>query len=145
MALPALTGVGRLTADPEVRVAASGTAVCKFNVAFNERRKNPNTGQYEDAGVCFLEVITFKQLAESCAESLTRADEVVVSGRLKTEQWDDKNGGGKRSKVVLIADSVGPNLAFATAKPQRLERQGGQPSGGSRPANDDPWSSEPPF
>ncbi|HLL68979.1 MAG TPA: single-stranded DNA-binding protein [Micromonosporaceae bacterium] len=145
MSLPTLTGVGRATADPELRFAPSGMAVAKVNLAFNSRKKNEATGQYEDDKVFFVEAVAFKQLAENLAESVQRGVEIVVTGRLVTESWEDKNGGGKRSKPSLLIDSIGPSLTFATAKVQKLERSGGgKPTSdsirGGAPA-DDPWAS----
>jgi single-strand DNA-binding protein len=141
MSLPTLTGIGRATADPELRFAGNGTAVCTVNLAFNSRRKNPSTQEWEDGDVFFVRATAFKELAESMAESLTRGTEVVVTGRLKTEQWEDRATGEKRSGVSLLLDGIGPNLRYATAKVSKAERSGTD----SRPAAaDDPWGSAPP-
>lgn len=137
MTLPQMSGVGRLTQDPELRYAASGTAVLTVQLAFNSRRKNQQ-GQWEDGDVFFVRGTAFKQLAENAAESLSRGVEVHVSGRLKTEQWQDKQTGEKRSAVALLIDSIGPNLAYATAQVHKVERSSERP--GAAPA-DDPWSS----
>ncbi len=160
MSLPAISGTGRLLDDPELRYGASGVAVCKVRIAFNSRKRQDD-GTWVDDKVCYLDGTAFKQLAENIAEGLQRGVEVNVSGRLVTEQWENKEG-EKRSKVVLMLDSIGPNLAFATVKVAKMERSGGsgqQPGGGGRssarqsaPASaqggfdNDPWaSSEPPF
>jgi single-strand DNA-binding protein len=68
---------------------------------------------------------------------------------LKTEQWEDKTGGGKRSATALLLDSIGPNLSYATAKVNKVSRSGGggeshgsSGTGGGTPV-DDPWGQAP--
>lgn len=142
MSLPTITGIGRATGDPELRYAGgSGTAVCKVNLAFNSRKRD-QSGNWIDDQVCFLYATAFKNLAEHLAESVRKGDEVIVTGRLQTRQWEDKDG-GKRSSTELIVDSIGPNLAFATAKPIKADRNGGN-GGGSRRGSDDPWETAAP-
>jgi len=140
MSLPQLVGVGRATADPELKFSANGVAICTVNLAFNSRRKNPSTQEWEDGDVFFVRATAFKELAESMAESLTRGTEVVVTGRLKTEQWEDRTSGEKRSAVSLLLDGIGPNLRYATAAVKKVERSG--PTQSSAPASD-PWGSAP--
>lgn len=139
MSLPTMTGVGRLTGPVELRFTASGVAVATMNLAFNSRRKNQQTGEWEDGDVFFVRATAFKQLAENAAETIDKGVEVVVSGRLKTDQWQDKNTGEKRSATSLLLDSIGPNLAYATAKVHKVTRAAGDTSGGSQ----DPWTSSP--
>lgn len=143
MALASMSGTGRLTGDPELRFAPSGMAVATVNLAFNARRLNKDTQEWEDGDVFFVRGTAFKQLAENIAETLAKGVEVHVSGRLKTEQWEDKNGGGKRSATALIIESIGPNLAYATASVNKVRRDGaGAPS--SAGAGPDPWAGGPP-
>ena len=139
MSLPTMTGVGRATADPDLRFAASGTAVCRVNLAFNSRKRDQN-GNWVDDQVCFLNATAFNQLAEHLAESVSKGTEVVVTGRLQTRSWDDKDG-NKRSTTELLIDSIGPSLAFATAKPQKAQRGNG---GGQRSGSDDRWATATP-
>jgi len=80
---------------------------------------------------------------------------VVVTGRLVTDQWQDKQTGDKRSALSLLISSIGPNLAFATAKVSRVDRS--HAGGSSQPSepSSDPWGAsqnspstsdeEPPF
>src|SRR5690606_41729268 len=114
MALPTLHGVGRLTADPEMRFSPSGTAVCSLNLAFNSKRKD-ESGQWVDDKVFFVRGTLFRQEAENAAETYSRGMEVVVSGRLQTDQWEDKETGQKRSATSMLIDSIGPSTKFATA------------------------------
>jgi single-strand DNA-binding protein len=144
MSLPTLSGVGRLVEDPQLRFAQNGTAVCSVNLAFNSRRKNA-AGEWEDGDSMFVRGTAFKEMAELMAESLTRGCEVVVSGRLKLDRWEDKEG-AKRSVPSLLIDAIGPNLRYASAKVSKVDRSGGGGFGGgakTAPA-DDPWGSAPP-
>jgi single-strand DNA-binding protein len=138
MSLPVITGVARLTDDPELRYAASGTAVCKVRLAFNSRKKN-ESGQWEDGDTFFVDGTVFNQEAEHVAESLQRGHEVVVTGRLKTRRYETKEG-EKRSVVELMVDGIGPALKFATAKVNKMQRTGGSTDSRPAPAADDPWS-----
>lgn len=135
MALPTLSGTARLTADPELRFSASGTAVCKVNMAFNDRKKDESTGQWVDSDVLFVTGTLFKQAAENAAESLTKGTEVVVTGRLKTRQWE--KDGEKRSTVELMINSIGPALNWVQVKVQKMDRAS---QSGANFAGDDPWA-----
>lgn len=137
MSLPTLSGVGRLTHDPETRFTSSGMAVTTLRLAFNSRKKD-QSGQWVDGEVFYVRAKAFKEMAENIADSLAKGSEVVVSGRLKTESWEDKSDGGKRSAPELLIDSIGPSLRWATASVKKAERSGGGPA----PA-DDPWGSAP--
>lgn len=138
-----MSGVGRLTGDPELRFTGSGMAVATVNLAFNSRRKNQQTGEWEDGDVFFVRATAFKQLAENVAETLTRGMEVQVTGRLKTEQWNDKHTGDKRTATSLLLDAIGPNLAYATARVNKVSRDGGGGRSRSSGPVDDPWGSAP--
>jgi single-strand DNA-binding protein len=148
MSLPTMTGTGRLTEDPDIRFSPNGTAVCKVNLAFNSRKRD-DAGNWVDGDVFYVRGTAFKQLAENMGESLSRGDEVQVSGRLRTEKWQDKQTGENRSAVTLLIDSVGTSLAWATARPAKVERNGGgaAPGFGERrptgPVMDDPWGAQP--
>lgn len=143
MSLPTMTGVGRLTAEPELRFSPNGTAVAKVNLAFNARKRD-DSGNWVDGDSYFVNGTLFKKDAENAAESLTKGMEVVVSGRLKTRQWET-DGGEKRSMQELLIDSIGPSLKFATAKVQKNSRDGNGGGGGQRAsAPADPWATAAP-
>ena len=145
MSLPMLNGTARLIEDPQLRYGASGGAVVTVRLAFNSRKKD-QSGQWVDDATCFLDGKAFGASAENIVESVSRGMEVVVSGRLKTESWE--KDGEKRSKTVLMVDSIGPSLRFATAKvskaggsgqgPQQYEETRRQTSAEGR---QDPWGS----
>ncbi|MFB7738276.1 single-stranded DNA-binding protein [Streptomyces sp. NPDC056112] len=146
MSLPNVNGTARLIEDPQLRYSASGSAVVTVRLAFNSRKKD-QSGQWVDDATCFLDGKVFGQAAENLAESVARGLEVVVSGRLKTESWEQD--GAKRSKTVLLVDSIGPALRYATAKVSKASGGGGQGGGqrggsgggrqGGAPA-EDPWA-----
>ena len=138
--LPKIEMVGTLTADPELRFTPSGAAVANFTVACNERRKNKDTGEWEDGDATFLRCNLWRQAAEHVAESLIRGARVMVTGRLKQRSYETREG-EKRTVFEVEVDEVGPSLKWATAKVNKANRgNGGAPAGGS----DDPWGSAPP-
>jgi single-strand DNA-binding protein len=156
MALPNLSGTARLYADVELRYAANGNPVTKVPLVFNSRKKNQQTNEWEDGDSFFVTGTLFKDRAEWAAEKLNRGDEVIVTGRLKTRSWEDKDG-QKRSTVELMVDEIGPTLRTLIPKTQRSGGQqsgfgggeqrpkgdtyGGQGRGGQQPKPaDDPWA-----
>jgi single-strand DNA-binding protein len=133
----------RVVEDPELRFTAAGMAVGKLRLVASDRKKNPDSGQWEDGKSLWIDVTMFKQLAENTVESVTKGDLVVVTGKLSTDEWTDRETGAKRSKITMVADTVAVSLAFRTVRhgEGRAARAGGQPSGQS--VTDDPWSSAP--
>jgi single-strand DNA-binding protein len=131
MALPSITIVGNLTADPELKFLSSGQALVTFRIAASDRRKNAQTGEWEDGDTTFLRVTAWRQTAENAAESLTKGDRVVVTGRLKSRDYEDKDGSRKTS-YEIDADEVGVALSRASARVNRSTRT----TGTQTPAND---------
>lgn len=121
--------VGNCTRDPELRYTNSGMQVASFGVAVNERRRNPDSGQWEDGDTSFFDITCFRELAENVAESIGKGSRVIVTGTLRQRSWDTDDG-QKRSKVEVIADEVGPSLRWATAQVERIGRSGGGGGGG---------------
>jgi single-strand DNA-binding protein len=130
---------GNLTADPELRFTPSGIAVCNFTVAATERRFDKATGGWVDQPPIFMRCTAWKRLAENIAESLTRGMAVMVSGTLKTNSYETREG-EKRTSLELTAQKVGVDLQFGTAKFVKAERTGGKPASGDAPQSDDPWA-----
>ena len=150
MSLPTLNGTARLMDDPELRYGASGGAVVMVRLAFNSRKKDPQSGEWKDDSSFFVNGKAFGPAAENIAETLGRGMEVVVSGRMKTDSWE--KDGEKKSRPELLLDSIGPSLRSATAKVTKTG--GGSGSGkqdayraarqaSSREGIDDPWGSSP--
>lgn len=96
---------GNLTRDPELRSTAGGMAVLGFGVAVNDRRKNQQTGQWEDYPN-FVDCTMFGNRAEALSRILRKGMKVAIEGKLRYSSWEDKNGGGRRSKLEVIPDEV---------------------------------------
>ena len=100
-----VTITGNLTRDPDLRELPSGTAVCELGVAVNHRRKDQATDQWVEEPNYF-DVVVFGAQGQNCAQYLSKGRPVAVDGRLRWSSWEDKNGGGKRSKVEIVAQTV---------------------------------------
>lgn len=112
MPVPRMTVEGRLAADPNLRFSQSGTAVASMRIVAADRRKNEQTGEWEDGDTLWLDVTCFNKLAENICESVQKGDLVVVHGRVRTEEWTDRESGQKRQKIAMIADTIGASLQF---------------------------------
>lgn len=98
------TGIGNLTRDPESgSIPGTGTVTAKFGAAFNSKYKQKGETKTE---TLFLNVVVFGKMAENCAKFLEKGSLVMVQGRLRQSEWDDKESGEKRKKLELIADHV---------------------------------------
>lgn len=118
---------GNLTRDPELRSTAGGMAVLGFGVAVNDRRKNQQTGQWEDYPN-FVDCTMFGNRAEALSRILRKGMKVAIEGKLRHSSWEDKNGGGRRSKLEVIPDEVELLSQNANAQqPQQYAPQGYQP------------------
>ncbi|MBA4084433.1 single-stranded DNA-binding protein [Janibacter terrae] len=125
-----ITVIGNLTADPELRFTPSGAAVANFTVASTPRTFDRQTNEWKDAETLFMRCSVWREAAENVAESLTRGTRVVVTGRLISRSWEDKETGQKRSVMEMQVDEVGPSLRYATAKVTKTQRGGGGGQGG---------------
>ena len=96
---------GNLTRDPELRATGSGMSVLQMGVAVNDRRKNPQSGEWEDVPN-FIDVVMFGTRAESVSRFLSKGSKVAVEGKLRWSSWEDKTTGAKRSKVEVVADDI---------------------------------------
>lgn len=96
---------GNLTRDPELRATQGGMQVLGFGVAVNDRRKNQQTGQWEDYPN-FVDCTMFGNRAEALSRILRKGMKVAIEGKLRYSSWEDKNGGGRRSKLEVIPDEV---------------------------------------
>lgn len=96
---------GNLTRDPELRATPGGTQVLGFGVAVNDLRRNQQTGEWEDYPN-FIDCTMFGNRAEALSRILRKGMKVAIEGKLRYSSWEDKNGGGRRSKVEIIPDEV---------------------------------------
>jgi single-strand DNA-binding protein len=115
------TIVGNLTRDPEIRYTREGQATTTLAVAVNRRWRNRATNEWEES-TAFFDVVTWRDLAENVALSLTKGMRVVVSGRLDQRSWETEHG-ERRLKVEIVADEVGASLRFATVDVHRTDRR----------------------
>jgi len=106
---------GNLTRDPEVRMAGT-QPLCQMGVAVNDRRKNNDTGEWEDIPN-FFDVIMWGARGEYWARNLSKGSRVVISGKLRWSSWKTPEG-QNRSKVEIVADdieSLGPRTGGAAS------------------------------
>ena len=95
---------GNLTRDPELRETPSGSQVLSFGVAVNDRRRNPQTQQWEDCAN-FVDCAMFGNRAAGVARCLAKGSKVAVEGKLRWSQWEAKDG-AKRSKLEVVVDEI---------------------------------------
>lgn len=94
---------GNLTRDPELRRTQSGMAIMSFGVAVNDRRRNSQTGEWEDYAN-FIDCTMFGNRAESLANILAKGMKVAIEGKLRWSQWE--RDGQKRSKIEVVVDEL---------------------------------------
>ena len=136
--------VGNLGKDPEVRYTSGGQAVANLRIATSRSWTDKQTSQRKEETE-WHDVEVWGKQAEQCGEFLSKGRQVYVEGRLKTDTWDDKQSGQKRSRVKVVADTVrflgggrgeGAGRAAGGAKPVGEDPGGGVPfddNGGGGP------------
>ena len=103
MSFNKITLVGNLGRDPELRYTPQGTPVCSFSLATNERRKDRNTGENNDITTWFRVTLWGRQ-AEVASQYLTRGKSVYIEGRLRVEEYTDRDGKPRHSLEVNATD-----------------------------------------
>ena len=108
---------GNLTRDPELRSTQSGMDVMSFGVAVNDRRRNPQTNEWEDYPN-FVDCTMFGNRARSLHQYLSKGTKVAIEGKLRWSQWERdgqkrSNGGGAQS----YGGDFGGNQGYAPAAP----------------------------
>lgn len=116
-----VTLIGRLTRDPEVKTFSNGGKVANIGFAVNNRKKNAQSGQWEDVPV-WLDLKAFnretgRKLADQI-ETVKKGQQIYVEGHLVLEEWTGKDDGAKKSKLVIYVDDF-----------QYLEKREGAPAG----------------
>jgi single-strand DNA-binding protein len=96
--------IGNLTRDPELRVTPKGTAICQFGLAVNRQFKD-ESGQTRDE-TSFIDIEAWGKQGELVSKYLTKGSPAMVEGRLKLDQWEDKQSGQKRSKLKVVLENV---------------------------------------
>ena len=112
--------IGNLTRDPELRYTPKGTAIAKIGLAVNRTWKT-DTGETREE-TTFVDVDAFGRQAEVIGQYMRKGRPFMVEGRLKLDQWEDKQTGQKRSKLGVVLES----FTFLDS--------GNRPEGGSPPA-----------
>jgi single-strand DNA-binding protein len=96
--------MGNLTRDPQLKyIPSSNTAVAEFGIACNRKFRTANGEDREE--VTFVDVTAFGKQAEVINQYMTKGKPIFIEGRLKLDQWEDKNGGGKRSKLTVVIEN----------------------------------------
>ncbi|TET05788.1 MAG: single-stranded DNA-binding protein [Candidatus Atribacteria bacterium] len=101
--LNSFIGIGRLTRDPELRYTPGGTGVCKFGIAINRTYRNQEGNNIEE--VLFINVVTWGKQAENVSQFLKKGRRVAISGELRSNNWQDKEG-NKRTSFEINARTV---------------------------------------
>lgn len=94
---------GCLTRDPELRSTQGGMEILALGVAVNDRRKNQQTGEWEDVPN-FVDCVMFGNRAKSVSRFLSKGSKVAIEGKLRWSQWE--RDGQKRSKIEVIVDEI---------------------------------------
>ena len=130
--------MGNLTRDPELRYTPKGTAIAKLGLAVN-RTWRTETGETKEE-VTFVDIDSFGKQAETIAQYLKKGSPLLMEGRLRLDQWDDKQTGQKRSKLNVVLESfkfVGPARTDGGADASR------RPAGSSSAPPEVPPAAEP--
>ena len=119
---------GRLTRDPELKYTPSGTAVCKMGLAVSRTFKGKDGEKREET--LFVDLTAWEKSAEYYGQHLRKGRPVIVEGRLRSDTWDDKTTGQKRSKIEITVmrlqqldweDRGGGGGAAAPSRPEPRE------------------------
>jgi single-strand DNA-binding protein len=136
--------MGNLTRDPELRYTPKGTAVAKLGLAVN-RNWTSESGEKKEE-VTFVDVDVFGRTAENVAQYMRKGRPILIEGRLRLDQWDDKQTGQKRSRLGVVAETVqflgsppgaadgGGAPGEAPRRPAAAAKPAESPEGGEAPA-----------
>ena len=122
---------GNLTRDPELRYTPKGTAIARLGIACNRKWKS-ETGELKEE-VTFVDVDAFGKQAETIGQYLKKGRPILIEGRLRLDQWEDKQSGQKKSKLGVVLESF-----------QFLDSGGGGRGEGNTPAPSRPAPSSAP-
>lgn len=96
--------IGNFTRDPELRMLPNNTPVCDFGLAVNDRFLNNSTSQWEERPN-FIDCTAFGKTAENIAKFFSKGRPIFVEGKLRFEQWEDRQSGQKRSKIKVVVQT----------------------------------------
>lgn len=95
---------GNLTKDGELRTTQGGTEILTFGIAVNDRKRDPNSGEWVEVPN-FFDCVVFGKRADSLSRLLHKGMKCCIEGKLRWSQWNDKSG-QKRSKVEIVVDEI---------------------------------------
>ena len=95
---------GRLTRDPELRYLPSNVPLCKLGLAVSRNYRTKDGERREE--VLFINATAWRGTAEYCGERLRKGNPVLVEGRPKSDEWEDKNTGQKRTSIEIQVDRL---------------------------------------
>lgn len=130
-----ITLVGNITDTPSLRFLDNGSSIANFTVAHTERVFDKTSNEWKDGDSVYVRCGVWKSAgAENVAESLSKGARVIVTGKLRQNNWVTDNG-EKRSTLNMEVEEIGASLRFAVAKPVKATRatQAAAPS-------PDPWA-----
>ena len=111
--------LGHLGKDPDIRHLEGGVTVASFSIATSENFRDKNTGEKREQTE-WHNIVMWRNLAESVEKSaLKTGDRVYLEGKIRTRQWQDKEG-NKRSSVEIVADT----FTIITRKKDRITEEG---------------------
>ena len=130
---------GNLTRDPQLKYLPSQMAVVEFGLALNRKWRTAEGQDREE--VCFVDCSAFGKTGETINQYCTKGKPLLIEGRLKLDQWEDKQGGGKRSRLTVVVE----NFTLLSAGPgDGGGGSGGHESGGGYDEGSGPPPSRPP-
>jgi single-strand DNA-binding protein len=141
--------VGNLTRDPELRYTPKGLAIAKIGIAVN-RQWRTETGEQKEE-VTFVDVDAFGKQAETLGQYMRKGSPILIEGRLRLDQWDDKQTGQKRSKLGVVVEGFQflgggqRNDAGGAPSAQRPARPAASPSAEADPDMPPQESDDVPF
>lgn len=139
-----ITITGNLTADPELRFTASGSAVANFTIASTPRTYDRGAGEWKDGDTLFLRASVWREMAENVAESLTKGDRVIASGILKSRSYETREG-EKRTVIELEVEDIGLSLRYnaaVAARGQGAELRAERQTAAGNPGQQNPGQQE---
>jgi single-strand DNA-binding protein len=127
--------IGNLTRDPELRVTPKGTAICQFGIAVNRQYKDDSGALRDDT--TFVDIEAWGKQAETISKYMTKGRPLFIEGRLKLDQWEDKNSGQKRSRMKVVLEG----FQFLGGGQRDSGGGGGSSAGGGQAGGGDEGSS----
>jgi single-strand DNA-binding protein len=124
---------GFVASEPSFKLLDNGTSTAKLRVAYTERRFNRETGEWSDGPTSFVTVLCWRTLADNVAVCLRKGEPVLVRGRLRVREYEDREG-SPRTVTEVDASSIGHDLSRGVAHFSRTRRAPGETAAGNTEA-----------